>query len=938
MAATHVPKTAPDGHHHETSDDSAARAAARSSARLTPSQVSDLVKLAGSEIRQRGLAQVGIFRPLRVGTNQAAVERLIELALLDADPNKYAEVFSSTQPGAPSSSWVSESLAIGRPDAKRLFVKELAYAGVNDVAELIKWAYRHLQWGSQAFPVSWYTTFVDSERDSQYPLDAYTKLLLPMLSADARQLLEETFGLLSTVVAHHVANTMSAERMCKTFGLWLFKGADAGVNTAKDFQTFVRQWMRCTRQMEHLFLAYLRDQSSRLQYIPTRLTQLLQGYPVVSDDAELRAPGLYRVSTSSNKALLLSMEANSASRNQRRRSSRDPLRMLNDAIDATVKEGDLSPEADDWSSVVKLTGRANQGEAEVSDFGLLCEDSQNGLELSAALQMEEAQPRPTDDEVDGNSISRVRDILFEEDMRMLTVVSEELERRSKSGAASGDGVSTGGQLLSRPEDAQADQSAQWPRSLAPSLLDTDSFLQPHRGHRDPVQLSPVREDSSTSLAMDANSPNGWSAFEQTGFQGTSAEPQLSQPLKMSIDQVMEERRTLEPIASTRRRGSTTIGAIRRAASVGALRRSSSQNSALPTLPDTNGLYDDEKAEGAKINKISAIDFDEVLASVWQDTLLDDNAAPSLPDFVAVRLNAKAALRLISLGPEALETQSTTQDQRSSSRSPPSLLSTGSLGARSLPWLIVETPHEADSPAAANVPVQPKPKKPRHSFSAESRSALRLVGGGGGGEGSERQSRPFGRALSLRRSRTFNKQRQQDEARLSFGGSRTDIDQVSHGVGEADTASIDDRRSLFAPSVRSLKAKLAVPSALSRHKSVKRVSSAFGLRHDRGVQPPLPTMAAADLSGDPQNGVGPPEASTAPGFSATAELAKKSSANEQPSAGESGDVHLLASPASEAPSQSLHQTPGSSKAAAAATYGDEDAAAMSAASAVSNRAI
>lgn len=874
VAATHGPKTASEGHHHETSDNSAARAAARSSARLTPSQVSDVVKLAGSEIRQRGLAQVGIFRPLRVGTNQDAVERLIELALLDADPNKYAAVFSSTQPGAPSSSWVSESLAIGRPDAKRLFIKELAYAGVNDVAELIKWAYRHLQWGSQAFPVSWYTTFVNSERDSQYLHDAYTKLLLPMLSADARQLLEETFGLLSTVVAHHVANTMSAERMCKTFGFWLFKSADAGASTAKDLQTFVRQWKRYTRQMEHLFLAYLRDQSSRLQYIPTRLTQLLQGYPVVSVDAELRAPGLNRVSTSSNKALLLSMEVNSASRNQRRRSSKDPLRMLNDALDATMKEGDLSPEADDWSSVVKLTGRADQGEAEVSDFGLLREDSQNGLELSAALQMEEAQPRPTDDEVEGNPISRVRDILFEEDVRMLTVVSEELERRSKSGAASGDGVSTGGQLLSRPEDVQADHSAQWPRSAAPSLLDTDSFMQSHRGHRDPVMLPPVREDSSTSLAMDANGPNGWSAFEQTGFNGTSTEP-----LKMSIDQVMEERRALEPIASSRRRGSA-IGAIRRAASVGALRRSSSQTSALPTLPDTNGLYDDEKAEGAKINKISAIEFDEVLASVWQDTLLDDSAAPSLPDFVAVRLNAKAALRLISLGPEALETQNTTQDRRSS-RSPPSLLSTGSLGARSLPWLIVETRHESDGPAAANAPVQPKPKKPRHSFSAESRSALRLVAGGPG-DGSERHSRPFGRALSLRRTRTFNKQHQQDEARLSFGGSRTDLDQTSQGVGETDAASIDDRRSLFAPSVRSLKAKLAVPSALSRHKSVKRVSSAFGLRRGRAPQPPLPTVAPAGLSGH-LNGVGSHEASTALGSSTTAEPRKESPANEQPPA-------------------------------------------------------
>lgn len=119
-------------------DSGITRAQVLSEARLTPSQVAEVVKLAGAEIKQRGLANVGIFRPFRVGASPEAVDRMAELYLLGVDAERYEGTLSVVDAKG-------SDLAVatfGKPSATRELAKQLAYAKVCDVADFLKWVSR----------------------------------------------------------------------------------------------------------------------------------------------------------------------------------------------------------------------------------------------------------------------------------------------------------------------------------------------------------------------------------------------------------------------------------------------------------------------------------------------------------------------------------------------------------------------------------------------------------------------------------------------------------------------------------------------------------------------------------------------------------------------------------------------------------------------------
>lgn len=110
-------------------DSGIARAQVLSEARLTPSQVADVVKLAGAEIKQRGLANVGIFRPFRVGASPEVVDRMAELYLLSVDAERYEGALSVVAPAAAgTSSGGGSDLAVatfGKPSASKELAKQL---------------------------------------------------------------------------------------------------------------------------------------------------------------------------------------------------------------------------------------------------------------------------------------------------------------------------------------------------------------------------------------------------------------------------------------------------------------------------------------------------------------------------------------------------------------------------------------------------------------------------------------------------------------------------------------------------------------------------------------------------------------------------------------------------------------------------------------------
>lgn len=168
--------------------------------------------------------------------------RLISLFIHSLNPNNAITTLSPT-----SASHTS------------VFESEVNYThSPHDVAAVLRWGLRHLELSGGCFgkEQSWYRTFAEAERKSEYPPKAYSETLNPLIPPAHLELLDVTLDLFSSLAAHSEKNSTSASKLTKAFGLWLL--AAQRVDDKDDWPKFYARWQSTGRIMEHLFLARIR--------------------------------------------------------------------------------------------------------------------------------------------------------------------------------------------------------------------------------------------------------------------------------------------------------------------------------------------------------------------------------------------------------------------------------------------------------------------------------------------------------------------------------------------------------------------------------------------------------------------------------------------------------------------------------------------------------
>lgn len=818
------------------------RAQALADARLLASQVTEIVQLTGAEIKQRGLANVGIFRPFRVGASTAVVDHLAELYLLSVDPQKY-EGTLSVQPQPNRSATASTDSAgpsdlalatFGRPSPRKELTKQLAYAKIHDVADFLKWAFRRLKLNKADFgsidDLTWYTKFLESEREQQYPKDAFSKLLLSSLPSPTAALLTQSFELFTTVSAHYVANAMPASRICKTFGFWIF-GRISSDRPDADLTNFLSSWQRASRIMEHLLLAYLRDQSAKLHFMPTRLAQLIEDYPILApcDTATNgQSPSLKGQNSDWRKALKVVMDSHNLIVSPAS-NPRSPADTLNAALAAKVSDGESSAEVDDWTALTGAVQKADKATVE-SPLVHSRELSQSSTSVLGIDAVSTVGARPTmdgDDSTDpAAQTAGYQALLREEDIRILSLVSADCEaRRSLMNSQKKDPPAT----KAKSETFQPTVY----RSIADLYSQSKLTTSHDHLHRTTTNgttviggLTPLVEDDSSghksttptendaSPAQDHSSPtakaDGWNSFQTSGFGSPAADvsPQLQLGLNGSVIPAAVPRQsdTFSVISgvgignnSTSNNrvasGNATRNALRRATSFGTLSRRSGgstgqtwgRNKRLATGDEFDAMIAGSSTNGRKtqprfsISKVGTVEVDEVLACVWQDSVLDPNPAARLPTMLIVQLNPTASTNIMSLG------GSSPSNSVSSSTKGGNGVSSNVFGLRSAKavagsWLVIE---EVIHPPRAPLP------RAGSTGRLNSRGKIPRIGISGGG-----------------------------------GVSAADSE-ASTEEDMADVVSVEGRRSLFAPSLRSLRA------SIMRRASLRRMSSMVGIGGSTG---------------------------------------------------------------------------------------------------------
>lgn len=653
-----------------------------------------------------------------------------------------------------------------------------------------------------------------------------------------QRLLNETLDLLTTVSAHYVANAMPAWRVCKTFGYWLF-GRIESDKPATDLPTFLDDWARSSAILEHLLLAYLRDQSTKVHYMPTRLAQLIEDYPIVSAQSEMGAPGLQvrGAGIGGAEVMARALKVTLSSENVQPRSlrhPRGPSDTLAAVLTARSHNGESSAEADDWAALVALAQKATR-ELQASVEQGAAPEYPSASGPSDGAMAETTPAKATEAELE---VARETALLRDEDVRIFSLIAAELAQKKAMmgvGAASEEEKPRAPQALALPKPTygsianlyssgaaagrQADagtlgglpRSGSWGSSSRAGPLNAmGSALDPlpeNSAPSTPVAASgrPSKDVESTSAVPKLD----WDAFRDGGFAGTGAAKTNGGDAAatgfdhLALDPPAGIPRLSDTFSITSRPGATSpvgtsngpsTGLLRRATSFGTLRRKKDGRDALLSLNGGGGAdggygssstQRQQQRRAAKprhsVVAIATMDLDEILVSVWQDALLDFCPAVALPGFVAAQLNKKAAASLISGG--------------GASANPSAM--TSSSAAAGMCWLVVEE---------KIVPRVPAATLPRT------------------GSGSGKAARG-----ALRRARSSSR-----VPRINAGGVHLDDvedyddemeDRDDDGYPTNDTASsIDGRRSLFAPSFRSLK---AMSINLRKRASMRRLNSGSG---------------------------------------------------------------------------------------------------------------
>ncbi|WRT67916.1 uncharacterized protein IL334_004890 [Kwoniella shivajii] len=251
---------------------------------LTVDEVKSAWEVIGKSLRESDLHTFGLMFPLQHDTDLDTQRYIFALFALSNRPELSSKLptisaqFAQTASNA-ATEW-RERLSSILKDVNN----------PTDLAGILKNTLRHLRPSltppEPLIDLSTYTTFVQAEHASSYPLDVYHTLLLPNLKTGTADFLNELFEVWSVIVAHAEENTMTPGRLAYLLGFW---SCGLGIEKYENWRELYKNWKIAGARMEHLLYAWIRYQSVTTQ-IPTRLLELVDKYPFGEASASSKVP------------------------------------------------------------------------------------------------------------------------------------------------------------------------------------------------------------------------------------------------------------------------------------------------------------------------------------------------------------------------------------------------------------------------------------------------------------------------------------------------------------------------------------------------------------------------------------------------------------------------------------------------------------------------
>ncbi|CAG8588296.1 2052_t:CDS:2 [Ambispora gerdemannii] len=196
-----------------------------------------IVKRCADEIEERGLHEVDIFKPVRIGENADEVKDLINRML---------------------------------QDNRMQFEDEIKSQNIHNVVAAMKWALRHCE--VTLVPYMFYEEFVRFEQEWDFDPEkgSFSQFLL-YLPKQNQEILLCLFDICAKVTEESHINQMSAQKIVKSLALCVLGEQERKFDTFDDAYS---EYSKCSNACLHLFLAYLREKAVATR-LPPRLTLFL---------------------------------------------------------------------------------------------------------------------------------------------------------------------------------------------------------------------------------------------------------------------------------------------------------------------------------------------------------------------------------------------------------------------------------------------------------------------------------------------------------------------------------------------------------------------------------------------------------------------------------------------------------------------------------------
>ncbi|CED84377.1 Domain of unknown function DUF1708 [Phaffia rhodozyma] len=227
-------------------------------------EVREFFDIVGKAMKGKGIATPGLFLPHRPSQSPSIQHALLIYFAQTHRPSLF--------------SLRSSSLSLSQPSPQYLFLTELKYAlNVHDLASVIRFSLRHLDSSKGMSRRALYDTFAVSEREAGFPSQSWSTFVP---EGEDKELIRSVLEVLMSAASVVDTSGVSIGKLSMIIGFWVFRsrGWAVGEREARGVEELFKEWEIWGRRLEHLLLAYIRDQASRMQ-IQTRLLPLIQSYP-----------------------------------------------------------------------------------------------------------------------------------------------------------------------------------------------------------------------------------------------------------------------------------------------------------------------------------------------------------------------------------------------------------------------------------------------------------------------------------------------------------------------------------------------------------------------------------------------------------------------------------------------------------------------------------